>query len=153
MEFAAENFPMYQLLTKLNLPGIEQAKADFAAAQNGGDEEKYQFMMGLYTVATAPGLAQALPGMTPEIVKTTLEQAYAVFEDAGGRGHANAALMTAFMKAAGQGTEPDFTGARDWLDRAEKLGGESDFTRELRKKLTPVPFAAAKKPGMPGNNP
>lgn len=136
MEFAAENFPMYQFLLKLNLPGIEQVKADFEAAKNGGDEERYQFAMGLFTVATAPGMAETLPGMTPALVKTTIAQAYYVFEETGGHGHAGGALMTAFLKGTGQGTKEDLEGALEWLDKAEKLGGKSDFTRELRKQLT-----------------
>lgn len=143
MEFAAENFPMYQLLVKLNLPGVEQVKADFEAAQNGGDEEKYQFAMGLFTVATAPGMAGTLPGLTPQLVKTTMAQAYYVFESTGVRGHAGGALMTAFLKGTGQGTKEDFKGALEWLDKAEQLGGVSDFTKELRKKLTPAPFGSS----------
>lgn len=145
MDFAAENFPLYQLLQKLKVPGIEQVTDDFEAAKNGGDEQKYQFAMGLFTVVTTPGIQDALPGLTPALVKTTLEQAFHIFEDTGARGHSGGALMTSFLKATGQGTKEDFDGAVAWLDRAEQLGGSSDFTRELRRKLLPVPASAPKK--------
>ena len=98
---------------------------------------------------TAPDIQKYVPGLTDGIVKNTLEQAYAIFEETGNRNHPAGALMTAFAKATGQGTAEDFQGAIKWLDKAETLGGTSDFTQALRQKINEAPGVVyvPKKPG------
>lgn len=145
MEFQAENFAIYQLLVKANLPGVEQVKADFAAAKNGGDEEKYQFAMGIYTVAATPGLERALPGLTDAVKAATLEQAFLIFEDTGSRDHAGGALMAAWCKANGIGCLLDRGAAKTWLDKADALSGASDFSRQLRQSISTVKIGALPK--------
>ncbi len=145
MEFKEENFAIYQLLVKANMPGFDQMKADFAAAKNGGDEEKYQFAMGIYTVAAAPGLEKALPALTDAIRAATLEQAFLIFEDTGRRDHAGGALMSAWCKANGIGCILDRGAAKTWLDKAEDLAGASDFSRQLRQQISTVKIAFLQK--------
>ncbi len=145
MEFKEENFAIYQLLVKTNLPGVDQVKADFAAAKNGGDEEKYQFAMGIYTVAAAPGLEKALPALTDAIKASTLEQAFLIFEDTGSRNHAGGALMSAWCKANGIGCILDRSAAKTWLDKADEISGKTDFSRQLRQSISTVKIAFAPK--------
>lgn len=136
--FTPENFPLYRIIQDMKLPGAEVVKQDFEAARDGGDAQKYSFAMGLYTVAAAPGLSQKIPAMTSAVLSGAQKQAYDIFEELAARDHAQAALMTSYMKAAGQGTPQDLQGAKTWLDRAEDLGGKNDFTQKLRKQITTV---------------
>ncbi|HYD16974.1 MAG TPA: hypothetical protein VEF76_00680 [Patescibacteria group bacterium] len=108
--------------------------------------------MGLYTIANMPDLVGKMPGLTPELQKETLKQVAGIFEDIATRDHPNAALMTAFMKAAGQGFAQDLDGAKTWLDRAEALAGKTEFTKQLRQKISTVYIVVptpAKRPPTP----
>ncbi|MDE1153541.1 MAG: hypothetical protein PW788_13475 [Micavibrio sp.] len=138
MEFQEENFAVYQLLVKLDMAGVENMKADFAAAKTGTDDDKYKFALGIYGLVTTPGIEAALPGLTKTIVDNTLEQALAVFEDTAGRGHPHAALMAAWCRASGIGCIEDKTIAKQWLDQSDDAVGPSDFSRELRSRISTV---------------
>lgn len=148
MEFKEENFALYQLLDKLNQPGVENMRADFQAAKSGGDDAKYQFALGLYGMVTAPDIEKFIP-LTPAIKQATLEQSYAVFEDLGSRNHPWASLMVAFCKANATGCSEDRAGAKTWLDKAEALGGTSEFTQQLRYQISTVTLAAVAKGPKP----
>ncbi len=129
MDFKAERFPLYLLLRENNEDGIEIATKAFEQAQNGGDEEKYNFALGIQTIAY--GLYA--PGQTEEINKETLKACLAVFEEQGAR-HAPSAFMAAYNRLNGFGCEPDKAAARKWLDTAEKLGGTNVAIQELRQQ-------------------
>ncbi|MGA2903834.1 MAG: hypothetical protein ABSD98_08380 [Candidatus Korobacteraceae bacterium] len=103
MTIKAEDFPVYQLLLQLNHPGVELAKKDFAAAQNGGDEAAYTFALGIQTIAAIPGIETKIPGLTAGMVGKTLESCLAIFEDVASRGHTNANFMVGDFKARGLG--------------------------------------------------
>jgi len=150
MEFQEENFAVYQLLVKLNMAGVENMKADFATAKTGTDDDKYKFALGIYGLVTTPGIEAALPGLTKTIVDNTLEQAFAVFEDVAGRGHPYGALMTAWCRASGIGCTEDKAAAKQWLDKSDAIVGPSDFSRELRDRLSTVMVTfPPKKPKAP----
>lgn len=107
MDIREEDFPLYQLLVKLNEPGVENAIADFKKAQTGGDEEKFLFALGIQTVAISMETGAAdhtqIPGNTPEINNKTLRSARAVFEDVASRGHEGAKYMVESFNARGLG--------------------------------------------------
>jgi hypothetical protein len=102
MDIKAEDFPVYEQLLKLNQPGIETAKADFNAAVAGGDEEKYNFALGIQTIA-ANVPAGAIPGITQEMNEKTLRSCLKIFEDVASRGNPNAQFMVRDFKARGLG--------------------------------------------------
>jgi hypothetical protein len=102
MDFKEEDFPLYQVLVKLGQPGVETAINDFNAAVRGGDEEKYNFALGIQTVA-AQVPAGVIPGVTQEINDKTLRSCLAVFKDVASRGHKNGAFMVQDFKARGLG--------------------------------------------------
>jgi len=102
MDFREEDFPVYQQLVKLGQPGIERAKADFKAAAEGGDQEKYTFALGIQTVA-ANIPAGVIPGVTKDMNEKTLRSCLNIFKDVASRGHAGAAFMVADFKARGLG--------------------------------------------------
>ena len=151
MEFKEENFALYQLLDKLNQPGVDAMRRDFIAARDGDDDDKYQFALGIYGMATAPGIERFIP-LTPAIKQATLEQSYAIFEDVGSRNHPTGALMVAFCKSNASGTAEDKAGAKAWLDKAEALGGKSEFSEALRQQITTVTLAATRAPKTPGQS-
>ena len=66
MDFKEEDFPVYQQLVKLGQPGVGQAEADFKAAVGGGDQEKYEFALGIQTIAANVPIG-AIPGVTKEL--------------------------------------------------------------------------------------
>lgn len=77
-DFNDTDFPVYQHLVQLGAPGAAAAVADFEAARRGGDAEKYQFALGIQSVAdTVP--AGAVPGLTEEMREKTLASCLAVF--------------------------------------------------------------------------
>ncbi len=129
MDFKAESFPLYLLLRENKEDGVEIAMRAFEQAQNGGDDEKYNFALGIQTVAY--GLYA--PGQTEEINKATLKACLAVFEEQAER-HAPSAFMAAYNRLNGFGCEPDKAAARKWLDKAEALGGSNVATQELRRQ-------------------
>jgi hypothetical protein len=98
----AEDFPLYQLLVRLNGPGVERATADFNAAARGGDDEKYSFALGIQTVA-ANVPWQDIPDCSPEIMQKTLRSCLTVFNALAERGHASAAFMVRDFAARGLG--------------------------------------------------
>jgi hypothetical protein len=77
--FKAEDFPLYQHLVDLGNPGVERAKADFEAACKGGEVEKYQFALGIQTIAANVPLDQ-IPGATEEMNAKTLRSCLDVFK-------------------------------------------------------------------------
>mgnify|MGYP006908452551 CR=1 FL=1 len=92
------DFPVYQHLVRLDAPGAAAAKADFEAACRGGDAEKYQFALGIQSVADIVP-AGAVPGLTDEMRRKTLASCLAVFRAvaAGYSGVADAAkIMVAY---------------------------------------------------------
>lgn len=103
MDFTAEKFPLYQRLLELNEPGIEAAKADFAAACAGGEAERFQFAMGIQTVV----FASEVDGMTDEMAETTLRSCLEVFEE------------------VAKGTSKDAATAQSMVDYYQGLGLES----------------------------
>ena len=107
MDIKEEDFPLYQLLAKTQADnsGVQRAIEDFKKAQNGGDEEKYQFVHGIQTVATFPAAAHFVPGMTTEIRDKTLRSCLAVFRDVASRGHVGAKMMVAYYEKNGIGCD------------------------------------------------
>lgn len=106
MDFKEEDFPVYQQLVKLGQPGVETAKADFKAAVVGGDQEKYDFALGIQTIAANVPVG-AIPGVTREINEKTLRSCLNIFKDVASRGHADAAFMVADFNARGLGGSPE----------------------------------------------
>lgn len=150
MNFDAAAFPLYELLLKLNQPGVETAKADFATAQAGGAKEKCQFAIGLHGIANIPGIEKEMPGFTPAIRQKTLASCLAVFEETGTNGWAQGAQMSAYCYTWGLGAAKDIVKARDWLNKAEDLGTREDpFTQQLRGQLGPRIFCRVKHPPRP----
>jgi hypothetical protein len=94
MDFKEEDFPLYQALVKYqpDNSGVQLAIKSFNAAVSGGDEEKYDFAMGIQTVAvnSNPGRIQ---GTTQETFDKTLRSCFAVFSDVASRGHKDAISM------------------------------------------------------------
>jgi TPR repeat protein len=143
MEIKEENFPLYQLLLKLNQPeSIDYVKKSFADAVAGGNEEKYNFVHGLQTIPSNPEFAPDIPGMTPEIARKTLKACLEVYEDVGRNGHVFGAFMAAEYYAFGRpGIAPDPVKAKQWLDRsiANGLDGKGDLADRIRAAITPPP--------------
>src|ERR1035437_2986048 len=102
MDVREEDFPVYQQLVKLGQSGVEQAKADFKAAVEGGDQEKYDFALGIQTIAANVPVG-AIPGVTKEMNEKTLRSCLNIFKDVAIRGHADAVFMVAYFKAHGLG--------------------------------------------------
>ncbi len=102
MNIKQEDFPLYQLLVELNQPGIERAKADFAAACKGGDEAQYCFAMGIQTVAVNVP-AEAIPGCTDDMMKTTLRSCLTIFNELAAKSHDGAVFMVKNFKQRGLG--------------------------------------------------
>jgi hypothetical protein len=104
MEIREEDFPLYQLLVKYESdnPGVQTAMKDFNAAVHGGDEEKYNFAMGIQTVAVNVPVGE-IRGSTQEVYDKTLRSAFAVFSDVASHGHEGAAFMVQYYKDLGIG--------------------------------------------------
>ncbi|TAL40254.1 MAG: hypothetical protein EPN97_00345 [Alphaproteobacteria bacterium] len=136
MKIEEKDFPFYQLLVALNRPGFENIKRDFEKARAGGDDEQYRFALGLYSAVNTPGIEDAVPNFTNDLRQQTLASCLAVFDDVGGRGHANGAFMSAYCRTWGVGCAIDIAGARNWIDRAEMLGGANDNTEHLREQVS-----------------
>jgi hypothetical protein len=102
MDFKEEDFPVYQQLVKLGGPGVRRAMADFEAAVNGGDEEKYNFALGIQTIAANVPVGD-IPGVTKEMNDRTLRSCFVVFVDLASRGHTDAAYMVQDFKMRGLG--------------------------------------------------
>lgn len=147
MEFSAENFPLYQIILATS-PAAETVRKDFEAAAKGGPAEKYSFAMGLFTVTQVSDIGKKVPAITSAIIATTKDQVYAIFSEGAKQGNADSALMAAFMKATAQGTAEDRDGAIALVDKAEKLGGQTPFSKELRKQLTPAMWVTKTSPGQ-----
>jgi hypothetical protein len=147
MDILAKDFPLYELLLKLDQPGVEHAKSDFAKAQTGNDDDKYGFAVGLYGLAKTPGIEAGLTGFNATMRDQTLKQCLAVFEDIGGRDHPWGALMAAMSYTYGDGCEKDIVKARSWLNKAEDTGArDNSFTQQLRGQLGPRIFCKVKHP-------
>jgi TPR repeat protein len=150
MKIEAKDFPLYELLLRLNQPGVENAKQGFAEAQTGNDDKKYSFALGLYGLANTPGIEEGLTGFNARMRDQTLKSCLAVFEDIGARKHPWGALMAATAYAYGQGCDKDIVKARNWLNVAEDNGArDNDFTRQLRGQLGPRIFCRVKRPPTP----
>ncbi|MBU6475289.1 MAG: hypothetical protein KGQ70_04935, partial [Alphaproteobacteria bacterium] len=139
--FKAESFPLYTLLLENKEAGVDAAIRAFELAQKGGDAEKYNFALGLQTVA----YEIYAPGQTAEINRETLKACLAVFEEQAER-HAPSALMAAYNRLCGFGCEIDKAAARKWLDKAEALGGKSEIIDAMRVQAAEPP----KKKGLLG---
>ena len=150
MEFAPENFPLYQLMQEYKFPGSDVAKKDFEAAQKGGAAEKYEFAMGLYTVTAVPEISKKVPVFTPAVIEKTRASVFGVFASGAEQGNADSALMAAFMKATGQGTPEDQRGAQALVAQAESIAGETPFSKKLREQLAPTRIIIPPKPGNLG---
>lgn len=149
MEFAAENFPLYQILQQNNFPGADAARADFEKAAKGGSAEKYEFAMGLFTVTQVPDISKKVSAITPAVIDTTKEQVYLIFAEGAEQGNADSAMMAAFMKATGQGTPEDREGAMKLVAQAESIAGPTPFSTELKRQLTPATYTVpGKRPGF-----
>ena len=138
MDFKEEDFPLYQLLVKLNQPGVELAKKDFNAALLGGDEERYAFALGIQTIAAIPGIEKQIPGLTKEINEKTLQSCLAIFRDAASRGHKNAAYMVEDFKARGLDTSGPQPPAKSEVD--QETGERFPILHSHRRKRGPGYF-------------
>ena len=74
MKIEAKDFPLYELLLRLNQPGVENAKQGFADAQTGSDDKKYSFALGLSGLANTPGIEEGLTGFNPRMRDQTLRK-------------------------------------------------------------------------------
>jgi hypothetical protein len=105
-DFKAQDFPLYQHLVELDdNAGVERAKADFEAACKGGEVEKYQFALGIQTIAANVPVGD-IPGVTEDMNKATLRSCLDVFKAvAKGTSEvaANAKIMVNDFEARGLG--------------------------------------------------
>ncbi len=115
MDFKEENFPVYQQLVKNGEFGVERAISDFEAALKGGDQEKYNFALGIQTIAANVPVGE-IPCVTKEMNEKTLRSCFAIFEDIASRGHADAAFMVADFKRRGLGqvSRPSVQKPKSW---------------------------------------
>ena len=69
----------------------------FEKAQAGGDEEKYNFALGIQTHAFPENrkIFGDIPRATEDIYRKSLEMCLAVFKDVASRGHEGGAFMVA----------------------------------------------------------
>lgn len=143
MDIREKDFPLYLLLLELGQEGVEYAIADFEAARDGGDEEKYRFALGIQTIPIACG-PNALPGQTQAMTDKTLQSCLAVFEDIGGRGHPYGAYMAAYFYTCGHGCAQNLDKADEWLAVGASTGANSQIVDQLRSVIAQKRLAVKK---------
>lgn len=91
------DFPLYDLLVKLNQPGVENLMADMTKAQSGDLNDAYQVALGLYQVANIPNIEAHIPGLTRESKTATLAKCAEVFQTAAAGGNEGAKAMVEYI--------------------------------------------------------
>lgn len=99
MDFKEEDFPLYTHIAATAPDKAFMAIEGFKAAVAGGDQEKFEFAMGIQTLAVMHHFNQmTIEGVTPAMIEKTLQSCLVIFKNLAAQGHEKAVFMTKYFE-------------------------------------------------------